>query len=478
MPASSRNRLYKVSLLAGAAVLLTVAGGVQQRLNTQRLDPVLGQNRVAPLENAPPMLAFTTVALGGFRGLIANALWMRASELQEEGKYFELVQLADWITKLEPHFVEVWLFQAWNMSYNISVKFADFADRWRWVRKGIELLRDDALRLNPKEARLYRELAWHFQHKMGQNLDDAHQYYKAEWAREMTRLLGSGRPDFDALIQPKAPEDQQRARMLREIYKMDPQFMKQVDQAYDTLDWRLPETHAIYWAEQGLTNSTRKDLMTLRRVIYQCLPVLVLRGRLLALPTNAPPHFGADLNKINRASAAYEQMMAEEPGMRDSIQKAHRNFLRQAVTLLYTHGRTTEADRLFKILTEKYPDAVPSGLTAQQYTILRVAGDISTLTLDRARAFIEGLILQSYESLILEDDERANGLMGMAQYLWNAYSDKNRQRLALPPFPDMRKAVQNRLLDPEAGLPPEYAARLRTRLDLPPPAASTNAPPK
>ena len=39
-----------------------------------------------PLENAPPMLAFTTVALGGFRGLISNALWMRANELQQEGR--------------------------------------------------------------------------------------------------------------------------------------------------------------------------------------------------------------------------------------------------------------------------------------------------------------------------------------------------------------------------------------------------------
>ena len=115
------------------ALLLTAAAIMQRALNHQRSDPGLGLTRVAPLENAPPMLAFTTVALGGFRGLIANALWIRANELQNEGKYFEMVQLADWITKLEPTFVQVWIVQAWNMAYNISVKFPDPQDRWRWV---------------------------------------------------------------------------------------------------------------------------------------------------------------------------------------------------------------------------------------------------------------------------------------------------------------------------------------------------------
>ncbi len=77
------------------------------------------------LEGAPPVLQFTTVALGGFRGLIANALWLRMNQLQEDGKYFEMVQLADWITKLQPRFTSVWVFQAWNMAYNISVKCSD-----------------------------------------------------------------------------------------------------------------------------------------------------------------------------------------------------------------------------------------------------------------------------------------------------------------------------------------------------------------
>src|SRR6266702_6454436 len=149
-------RLRKVCLLLSAALLLVCASRVQLELNRDR--DRLGLTRVQPLENAPPVLAFTTVALGGFRGLISNALWMRASDLQDEDKFFEMAQLADWITKLEPHFVQVWLVQAWNMAYNISVKFSDFPDRWRWVKRGLELLRDEGLRYNPNEILIYRAL--------------------------------------------------------------------------------------------------------------------------------------------------------------------------------------------------------------------------------------------------------------------------------------------------------------------------------
>src|SRR5215471_13661152 len=99
-------RLKKVLLLLLAACLLVGVSNVQKAMNRER--ERLGITRVEPLKNAPPMLAFTTVALGGFRGLISNALWMRATDLQDDDKFFEMAQLADWITKLEPTYVQVW----------------------------------------------------------------------------------------------------------------------------------------------------------------------------------------------------------------------------------------------------------------------------------------------------------------------------------------------------------------------------------
>ena len=138
-------RAKKILLLLLAAGLLAGSGQMQKVLNRDRSE--LGLTRTSVLQDAPPVLAFTTVALGGFRGLIANMLWIRANDLQQDDKFFEAAQLATWITDLEPSFTQVWLFQAWNMAYNISVKFKDFPDRWRWVERGIELLRGGGLPL-------------------------------------------------------------------------------------------------------------------------------------------------------------------------------------------------------------------------------------------------------------------------------------------------------------------------------------------
>src|SRR5690349_8970918 len=209
-------RLKKILLVFLAISLLTGVSRVQQAMNRDRLK--LGITRVEPLKNAPPVLAFTTVALGGFRGLISNALWMRATDLQDEEKFFEMAQLADWITKLEPHFVQVWLVQSWNMAYNISVKFKDYPDRWRWVKRGIELLRDDGLRYNPNEILIYRELGWFFQHKMGANLDDANIYYKSLWAKEMEPFFGPQGTNFYHLLHPQTAADFKQLEVLTNQY--------------------------------------------------------------------------------------------------------------------------------------------------------------------------------------------------------------------------------------------------------------------
>jgi hypothetical protein len=474
-----QGKPYKLVLAGAAIVLLVATSFLQQRLNHQRAE--LGLTRGAPLENAPPVLAFTTVALGGFRGLIANALWIRANDLQMEDRYFEQVQLADWITKLEPTFVQVWLVQAWNMAYNISVKFRDPYDRWRWVQQGIELLRDEGLKYNPQEALIYRELAWFFQHKMGQNLDDAHLIYKYEWANEMTRVLGGGRPNYDELLNPTTDEARERVRLVREKYKMDPALMKKADDQYGPLEWRLPEASAIYWAMVGLERSRKQDLLTLRRVIYQSLHASVLRGRIVFIHTNGTYVFGPDLAKITITHEGYEKMLAEEKEKPDPILKAHRNFLREAVYLLFTHNRLAEANRWMTVLKQKYPEAVPADQSVETFALKRMTDNVRELNHNRVKAMLEGLIRQHFEHLAIDDDDRAAGFLLRARGLWAFYDSSiqsRREQLQMESIESMYRRILGELLDPGTGLPYAYAARLRTKLNLPaPPAPTTNAAP-
>ncbi|MCL5280892.1 MAG: hypothetical protein M1376_13415 [Planctomycetes bacterium] len=210
-----RTRDYIVVFvgLALAVGLLYAAGAQLDSINAQRQTLKLVIN--PPTENMPPSLAFATVAMGAFRGLVVDILWMRADKLKEEGQFFDARQLAEWITKLQPRFGAVWEFQAWNMAYNISVAIPNTQpeQRWRWVKNGYELLRDEGIPLNPKSIQLYQELARIFQHKLGGVSDDCQEYYKLQFAEEIGPLLesadnGLGREDdryFQALI--RAPAD-------------------------------------------------------------------------------------------------------------------------------------------------------------------------------------------------------------------------------------------------------------------------------
>ncbi len=487
-----RAKYFKPLMGTVAAVCLFGVSFVQKSLNQARSD--MGLTRMDPLENAPPVLAFTTVALGGFRGLIANLLWIRASQLQDDGQYFEMVQLADWITKLQPHFVTVWVHQAWNLSYNISVKFPDHADRWQWVQRGIELLRDQGIPRNPQEAMLYRELAWHFQHKMGANMDDAHMLYKNEWAKEMDTLFGGRVPNFNTFTTPQTDEDKERARSLREDYKMDITVIQQVEEEYGPLEWRLPEAHAIYWAYLGLQNSTReKDYINLRRVIFQSMQTAFHRGRLIQFPGAKERKedgysliydFGPNVDIAQKAVEVYEQMMEEDEEQRKHISTAHKNFLRTVIYFLYTHHRVNQAQEYYDKVRELYPESIDKEVSLEEYVFQRVEEEFGSTSQDRLKAVLLGYLVRSYYYLAQGEEDRALGHELLVRKMWqrfhNEIGEKQDVRVGLPTIRELKRDALLQLLDEDKGLHPILADQLRTRLgpaleNLLPPAP---APPK
>lgn len=493
------SRIKIILLLLLTAAMLFGAGRLQNSLNRDR--DKLGLTRGEVLDNAPPVLAFTTVALGGFRGLISNFLWIRASELQQDDKFFEAAQLADWITKLQPTYASIWVFQGWNMAYNISVKFKDFPDRWRWVQRGIELMRDDGLRYNPNSVDLHRELAWQFQHKMGANLDDANMYYKAQWADEMKNFFGPNGTNYQSLLSPQSEADRTNLLVLTSKFKLDPAFIKTVDDEFGPFDWRLPEAHAIYWGAKGLNAAKNnpgkvnpEDLIKLRRIIYQSIYQAFKHGRIIIDPLTQSYSLGPNLDMIPRVNKAYEQMMAEDAPMRDAIAKAHRNFLRDAIYFLYVNNRVAEADKWFKYLAKEYPDkpivendpdSLPKNLTLDQYAVAVVQIDIGETSPERVTSAVQGLLTRAYYDLAIGNDDRYENLKRLAIRIYQRYTAatsgyRGDQRIPLPPFDTLNKAIIKQLLDPQEGLPYACRAVLRTQLGLPAEStapAATNAVP-
>jgi hypothetical protein len=461
------SRAKKVLLLALTAALLTANGFLLQVLNRERA--ALGITRIEPLENAPPVLALTTQVLGGFRGLIANALWIRSTQLQEDGKYFEMVQLADWITKLEPHIVNVWQVQAWNMAFNISVKFPNHEDRWRWVQRGIELLRDEALRYNPDQPLLYADLAWLFQFKMGQNMDDAHFYYKLAWANEMTALLQGVGSRFEGLIQPQTPEHQERARLLRTKYKMDPAKMLEVNERYGPLDWRLPEAHGIYWASVGLDKSRKdEDARRLRTAIYQGMNLSFQRGRLV-LSSNMPPRLLPNLSIAPKVDLAFQEQLANSPPhLTNGVANAYRNFLRDAPYQFFIVNRVREGEQWLAKLRQRDP-SLPGNVTLAEYAVLRAEMQTEDQRQNYVAGLLQAFVMNAFGAALAGNPDDFNEYLRRADELYLAYIKRtgNSQRLRVPTVPELQRDVRDQLLAPDSGLAPEQRAQLRTLLGLP-----------
>ncbi len=185
----SVNRWIQLACVLVSVVCVAMAASLAPRIDQQRKDLQLTFT-IEDGKNMPPAEAAVTMALGSFRGLFADMLWYRATQLHQAGRHHEADILARWITTLQPRFGQVWVFQGWNMAYNISVTKQTPEERWEWVNKGIRLVRDKGIPYNESNVLLYKELAWWYFHKIGQYSDDMHWYYKTKFAEEWQIVLG------------------------------------------------------------------------------------------------------------------------------------------------------------------------------------------------------------------------------------------------------------------------------------------------
>ncbi len=196
--------------------LIVLAGGIlgafmlTPQINHQRVERGLTYDvEVGDDANAAYTLA---ASLGSFRGVAVNFMWQRAERLKQEGKYFEANNLAEMITTLQPRYPEAWNFHGWNMAYNISVKCKTAEERWDWVQKGMNLIRDRGIPNNPNAVVLYRSLGWILGHKMAGQTDDMQWYYKERWVDIWQTLLGIPdprwrlNPEFSGEKQPSEEE--------------------------------------------------------------------------------------------------------------------------------------------------------------------------------------------------------------------------------------------------------------------------------
>jgi len=487
------NRLIKLSLVVVVFILLImINANIMPRINNLRESAGLTRN--LPLENAPPQYVLAVNLLGGFRCILVDVLWLRTMKLREENKYFEMAQLYKWICQLEPQIEEVWVHSAWNMAYNVSFEMPYAEDRWRWIKKSIQLLRDEGLKFNTRSARIMREIAWIYSHKVGQYWDDKHWYYKKQFAQEMGRLIKSS-DDIEKMSKLNKMKDELdkdenlqavwnelkakgirnhndfykrykklheinnydintlnqidfllRADELKKTYQLDLNMMVEIMDRFGSMDWRLPDPHAIYWAYNGLQYAPEKYSIFYDRIIYISMQNLFRRGNLslnyengeLMYLTIPEKHFIEPMNEL------YSELLEKYEGHvgRKNIVSSYKYFLKEAIVLLHSLNEKDNSEYYFEILLDKFPEIAkerdyPTFVTEQFKAIVKEG------YYDQVKSLIYSLTRQAYWNLASGDDEQYDQYLELAVVLWTEYSNsiRNQERLKLPSMDIFKKQV-------------------------------------
>jgi len=476
-----------------------------------------------PLEDTSPGLALTSTLMGGGRGLAIIALWTRAMAMQEEGRYFELVQLFDLIGRLEPHFPTIWQYASWNLAYNVSVKFTDPEERWRWVSRGIELARDRGIVYNPRSVDIYFEIAWIYFHKVGGvSFDEYSAYYRQRLAADVEDALGRA-PDLAAMAAaPEADEvlsepgvaalvealrgagarpladsvsvtrelgrsadiqavlsDPAHADALSRLmpllrregmwknWRLSAKRMLELSERFGPIDWRLPEAHSLYWSTRALEVSGEEDwIANADRVTVHSLIGLFRTGRLyFERPEGGEPVYitSPDGRFIDAVNGVYRAAISRFEGesAESSFKDAHRNFLDDAVVLLYTSGEVDRARRYYNLAAVLYPN--PDYETnLRDFVVGQIESGVAGQQIDQAQGVVVGYVWQALRCLATGDRERAASLDALAGRAWARYlADYGEGAMVAPTYEQLRREVVRQFLDFVGG---NAAEELRSRL--------------
>jgi hypothetical protein len=123
---------------------------------------------LSELEQGDPELAgsLARLSLVGSRGIVITALWRSAIEKFKRNEWHDFETRVRMVTRLQPNFITPWIYQSWNLSYNVSVENERLNDMYYYIARGIELL-SEGERLNRDSPDMRYQTAFYYQNKFG-----------------------------------------------------------------------------------------------------------------------------------------------------------------------------------------------------------------------------------------------------------------------------------------------------------------------
>lgn len=241
-----------------------------------------------------------------------------------------------------------------------------------------------------------------------------------------------------------------RSWRLRNEEKFDPARIVELQKSFGiTLDFRLAETQALYWANLGVEMGTDKrealDIHKLNsnRIEFYCLQKMFHRGRLAMSPNAAigePPLLEPDLRVIPSLfkafindSERYKDMEKEKKPVSENFRTGFVGFMRSAILRYHEAGLNDKAEELFKYLSDNYPDPMYKG-GLNGFLTLQMIPDRELADYRVTAARVEAMVGRGIQNYSHDEDEQAVRYFSRARDLFDRYQ-KNalRESQRFPP---------------------------------------------
>ncbi len=267
-----------------------------------------------------------------------------------------------------------------------------------------------------------------------------------------------------------------RAYQLRNVMKLDPVVMEQLNEAYGPVDWedpnkhlplewRHPETHAIYWAYMGLKNSGRDsfslDLAGTDRIINHALQNLFRQGKIYIYSAPLPPQPGQEdkgpievvqaiylrpdlrmFKSYNRSIIATLDIYNKiNPTTAEAMETGYKNMLKNSFLTFYQTGHRKQAIELYGQLRKYYPsddlkDSVDS------YAREQFRQELVDIGINNIRGIVQGILQEAYFYYAMRDDDQAAINEKLAKEAYDTYYQMRvtpgnvieQKRIGLPEF--------------------------------------------
>ncbi len=396
----------------------------------------------------PPSLVLITVALGPLRGLIADALWWRVSELQEQGEFFEIIKVTEWVTAMQPENSYVWTFHAWNLAYNIAYEFPTAEMRWEWIHNGIRMLRDEGLKIKPGDYFIKSELAWLYLDRVGGLTDTEFRFYVRSWHDIMGEALERGdrdeimtllkhmdeNPDYRRLEDPIS----RRLAFLTDTLKLEPAKMLEKDKKFGPLNWCLPHASAIYWGVRDDHRKYSQGYVNYRSIIPSAMQQGFARGAVVENPATGLFVTTCDPDVGPAVVRTYEEMTSELETAGVDIGVCL-NFLENAIPIAIAFQEPVLAASLF----EDYK-RLRNGFDAdiQDFYMSEITRLQTRDTARYKQILIEASLFNAYLAIRDGRDEDAASFAASAWAEWGEHQEKFRGSvLGVPGLEDLKSAA-------------------------------------